>query len=79
MLGPDDPRRVGGRYRSGYWPRVHRRGVFRSSTIGAVSRSPCAGKSPARWHPPPCVHVHTATHNTAWHARVDRELFEPLV
>ena len=78
MLSPDDPRQVGGRYRCGYWGReyevlaVPEFDDWRGRSITVRWEEPCA------WHPPPCVHVYTVTHNTARDARVDRVLFEPL-
>ncbi len=77
MLGADDPRRVGGRYRSGYWGQEYEVLAFhdfpdwRGRSIAVRWQEPCAV------HPPPCVHVHTAMHATAWEWDKDRILFEP--
>jgi len=34
-------------------------------------------QEPCALHPPPCVHVHTATHATPWEWDRDRVLFDP--
>ena len=76
-IGPDDPRQVGGRYKDGYWGHeymviaIHTFDDWRGRSITVRWEEPCV------WHPPPCVHVHTVTHGTAWEWGRDRILAEP--
>ncbi len=78
MIGPDDPRRVGGRYWSGYWGEEYEVLSFhtvedwreRSITV-RWQKQPCA------LHPPPCGFSITTTHATAWDWMWDRIITEP--
>ncbi len=78
MIGPDDPRRVGGRYWSGYWGEEYEVIAFpvfddwRGRSITVRRREYCVH------HTPPCVFVRTATHGTPWESRLgDRIIAEP--
>ena len=76
-ITPDDPRRVGGRYRDGYWGHEYTVVAFhdfddwRGRSITVRWEEPCV------WHPPPCVHAHTVTHSTPWEWGRDQALAEP--
>jgi len=78
VLGSDDPRRVGGWYRYGYWGYEYTVLAFPEFDDWRGRSITVRWEEPYTWHPPPCVHVHTTTHGTAWDARVDRVLFDPL-
>src|SRR5919199_3695574 len=76
-ITPEDPRRVGGRYRDGYWGHeytvvaIHDFDDWRGRSISVRWEEPCA------WHPLPCVHVQTVTHGTPWEWGRDRVIADP--
>ncbi len=76
-IGPDDPRRVGGRYRCGYWGNeytvlaFHERDDWRGRSITVCWVEHCT------LHTPPCVFERIATHSTPWDPRRDRIVAEP--
>ncbi len=76
-IGPNDPRKVGGRYWSGYWGEEY-------EVIAEPVFDDWRGRSiTVRWQAKPCPqhpagHSVTTTHGTAWEPRLgDRIIAEP--
>jgi hypothetical protein len=75
-ITPDDPRRVGGRYKDGYWGHeymviaIHTFDDWRGRSITVRWEEPCV------WHPSPCVHAYTVTHSPMGVGR-DRVIADP--
>jgi hypothetical protein len=64
-LGPDDPRRVGGRYWDGYWHLEYEVLALHDGGWGGRSIT-VRFDEPCVWHHPPCRLRRIVTHGTAW-------------
>jgi len=69
MIAKDDPRRIGGRYWSGYWQSVY-------TVTGIDDRHGWWGERllTVQW-----PDGHSTTHSTPWDERRDRVVSEPAV